>query len=85
MICAGVPEGGIDACYGDSGGPMVCTSDESPYLCGLVSWGIGCARPGKPGVYTEVSYYVDWIHEHSQFWREFPYNAGTYLQNINSE
>ena len=55
MICAG--EEGRDSCQGDSGGPMVCGG----FLCGIVSWGHGCARPDYPGVYTEVSYFVDWI------------------------
>ena len=59
MICAGVEAGGVDSCQGDSGGPMVC--DGGSYLCGIVSWGYGCARPGYPGVYTEVSYFVDWV------------------------
>ena len=65
MICAGVPGGLIDSCAGDSGGPMVCDFNSSAYLCGIVSWGYGCGAPNKPGVYTEVAYFVDWIQANS--------------------
>ncbi|KAH8258936.1 hypothetical protein KR038_009458, partial [Drosophila bunnanda] len=60
MICAGyLEQGEKDACSGDSGGPMVCQSE----LAGVVSWGISCAQPRLPGVYTQVAYYYDWILE----------------------
>ncbi|KAM4702964.1 transmembrane protease serine 4 [Rhinophrynus dorsalis] len=63
MICAGRTAGGADTCQGDSGGPLVSFGGSSCWeQVGIVSWGDGCGRPGKPGVYTKVSAYLDWIN-----------------------
>jgi trypsin len=62
MICAAEAEGGQDSCQGDSGGPIV---DEAGTLIGIVSWGIGCAEQGHPGVYSNVGALIDFINENA--------------------
>nr|XP_031325644.1 transmembrane protease serine 11G-like isoform X1 [Camelus dromedarius] len=62
MICAGFLRGKLDACEGDSGGPLVIANDRNIwYLIGIVSWGMDCGKENKPGVYTKVTRYRDWI------------------------
>lgn len=60
-ICAGSLYGEKDSCQGDSGGPMTRAQGSEMVLVGLVSWGVGCALPGTPAIYTRVGALRSWI------------------------
>ncbi|XP_053611400.1 serine proteinase stubble-like [Plodia interpunctella] len=73
QLCAGKLAGGVDSCQGDSGGPLQMkmslpneiTEKEGNmhYVIGIISFGVGCAHPNLPGVYTRVSSFIDWIED----------------------
>ncbi|KAG5893955.1 hypothetical protein JTB14_027703 [Gonioctena quinquepunctata] len=56
-ICAGAD--GKDYCKQDAGGAAVVDGK----VVGIASWGEGCGDPKKPGVYTNVASFREWIKE----------------------
>lgn len=68
VLCAGILGQKKDACEGDSGGPMVTLYRDTWFLVGLVSWGDGCGKEDKLGIYTKVSNYNDWISKVRDEW-----------------
>ncbi|XP_033620058.1 ovochymase-2 [Fukomys damarensis] len=77
FLCTGSPEGGSDACQGDSGGSLMCRNKKGAWtLAGVTSWGLGCGRgwrnngqkkdQGSPGIFTDISKVLPWIHEYIQ-------------------
>lgn len=61
MFCAGYRKGRIDSCAGDSGGPLLCSVGDRWTIFGITSFGEGCGKRGKFGIYTKVPNYVSWI------------------------
>jgi hypothetical protein len=68
MICAGPMAGGKDSCQGDSGGPLAVRAPDTTWrLIGTVSFGLGCAEPGYPGVYQRLTATSSWIGQVRRF------------------
>ena len=84
MFCAGKEEGGVDSCQGDSGGPIGIDDriNNKFTLVGVVAHGEGCGREGKPGVYTDVRRFLDFI-ENSKATYKSEYNQ--YIDNLIKE
>ncbi|XP_047364417.1 trypsin II-P29-like [Vespa velutina] len=64
VICA--YNDNTDACQGDSGGPIFIERPNGKNeIIGIVSWGLGCANKGVPGVYVKITDYLNWIKENT--------------------
>lgn len=65
MFCAGYHQGRMDSCAGDSGGPLLCrdpNKSNHPWtVFGITSFGEGCGKRGKFGIYAKLTNYVKWI------------------------
>ncbi len=66
MLCAGDATGSVDACVGDSGGPLLVWQEDSQGWAqtGIISWGAECGTAGAYGVYTNIGSFIDWIQLH---------------------
>ncbi|XP_026815400.1 trypsin-like isoform X2 [Rhopalosiphum maidis] len=61
MFCAGYRDGRSDTCSGDSGGPLLCNIRGRWTVVGVTSFGYGCGRHSKYGIYANVANHVRWI------------------------
>ncbi|XP_058446598.1 trypsin-1-like [Malaya genurostris] len=67
-VCLGPITGGVGACDGDTGGPVVQVVGQQNVLVGIVSWyPSSCGQSGVPSVSVRVSAFIEWINLHSSF------------------
>ena len=56
-FCAG--DADSDFCFGDDGGPLVCHGDTLSGIAGPVGTSQACGS--RPGIYTDVGQFSDWL------------------------
>ncbi|KAK6978737.1 hypothetical protein BgiMline_019672 [Biomphalaria glabrata] len=72
QVCLGYGETG--ACYGDSGGPLMCEDQGRFYVAGVMSWLINnCSATNFPNVFTRLPNYMDWVYEHLDYFEWLRY------------
>jgi secreted trypsin-like serine protease len=64
QLCAGFINGGRDSCTGDSGGPLFIQVNNVYQQIAVVSFGEGCGKQNKYGVYTYLPMYLGWITQY---------------------
>ncbi|OCT93738.1 hypothetical protein XELAEV_18011406mg, partial [Xenopus laevis] len=62
MLCAGYLSEVRDTCQGDNGGPLVTFTNARWWLVGDASWGFDCGQANIPGVYGNVTVFLEWIY-----------------------
>ncbi|RZC42339.1 Trypsin domain containing protein [Asbolus verrucosus] len=60
LVCTQESREGKDACYGDSGGPLLCRNNT---IIGIISFGRGCALANVSATHTRVESFLDFINE----------------------
>ncbi|MFK7857870.1 MAG: serine protease [Granulosicoccus sp.] len=63
-LCAGFADGMVDACAGDSGGPLFINANGVQVQAGITSFGNGCGLPLFYGIYTNVSHFIPWLGQY---------------------
>jgi trypsin len=63
-----VASSGKGTCQGDSGGPVVYAGNGIKTLIGVISAAEGCAKAGRPTIFTRLVPFVPWINKVKQDW-----------------
>ncbi|XP_077162502.1 transmembrane protease serine 5 [Paroedura picta] len=61
VLCATYQDESMDACQRNGARPLICQQEQTWHLVGMGS--SRCAEPNRPGTFTQVTPFLDWIHQ----------------------